>query len=401
MGRVKYITTFESALDVVRYLEANNGKLVMNIGIAAVGHMLVEFDYFARLRFLGEVAPGGTHLYMGAYEERAACLLEMYGSALCSAAVLSDTAPEMARAVALFRPDLTVDVGTSSTKYAPILGRALTDDLDTHGRIKYNSQHPDLLRDQQNSARRRIETYEYNPMRRRFDMPADLEALVKLEGRRLALIQIKAEFSSGSPEATNAETYLPALKHLRGQGYRLVFVGREKMPDVFSGLGIVDYANSPLASFKNDLILFSNASFALVGASGISQFADLMGIPYVMVNAWMISSQPLSHACVVVPALARSRETGELLTISDQVQQYNRTGTHFPLGLLEPVQPDAADTLAAVAEALDIAKRPCSLSEEQRRFRDITVSNDALGVAPYTLSRVSSAFLQRHQQILH
>ena len=338
---------------------------------------------------------------MGPDEERAACLLEMYGTTLCSAAVLSDSAPEIVRSIALFRPDLTVDVGTSSTKCAPIEGRTLTDDFDTHGRISYNSQFADLLRDQQSAARRRFETYDQNPMRRRFDIPPDLKALVDPKGRRLALVQIKVEYSSGAPEATQAASYLPALKYLLDLDYRVVLVGRERFPDSFARLDVVDYANSPLASFKNDLILFSNASFALVGGSGISQFADLMGIPYVMVNAWMISSQPMSHSAVVAPALARSRETGKLLTFSHQVEQYKHTETHFPLGPLTPVQPNAVDTLAAVIEALELEKSPADLDEDQRRFKEIVINNDSAGTASYTLSRVSSAFLQRYRHLLN
>ena len=400
MSSTKHIITFESALDVVRYLEANNGKLVINIGTAAVGHVLQEFDYFARLKFLGKVAPDGAYLYMGAYEERAACLLEMYGDALCSAVVFSDMAPEMVRSVALFRPDLTVDVGTSSSKCAPIEGRTLTDDFDSHGRIKYNSQHTDLLRDQRGFAKRRFESYEYNPLQRHFEMPPDLEALVDLRGRRVALIQIKEIFSSGTPEPTKTETYLPALRYLRDLDYQLVFFGRERMPEPFSELGVINYANSPLATFKNDLILSSNASFALVSSSGISQFPDLMCIPYVMVNGWMLSAQPPSHLCVAAPALARSLETGELLTFSDQVRQYMSTGTHFPLELLEPVQPDEEDTSAAVIEALELEKSPKGMNADQLRFKAIAIENDSIGLAPYTLSRVSSAFLQRHQQLL-
>ena len=48
-----------SPLDVINYLERNNGKLIINISTDAVGHVLAEFDNFMRMRLTGEIAQDG------------------------------------------------------------------------------------------------------------------------------------------------------------------------------------------------------------------------------------------------------------------------------------------------------------------------------------------------------
>lgn len=392
--------TINSALDVVSMLEASNGKLVINISPDAVGHVLAEFDNFARMRLTGEIAPDGAHLYFGPVEERVSTIAELYGDKLCAGYFLSDLAPEIARNIALFRPDLVVDVGFSSFKIAPVEGKTFGDqsvsinERDKHFiyRTEVNVLHQDGLA----YYRRRLSTMASMPMACQFDIPEDLDRLIDLRGKRLALVQIKDFETTGTAEATDPKTYIPALEYLKDQGYQLVQVGREHHPACFADIGVVDYANSSLASFKNDFVLFSNSDISLVGPSGVGIFAEIMGKPYVFTNSWHIIWPPFSPLCVFVPALARSRANGELMNFPDQLKLFPERGVYFPHADYEVVKAKGDDILAATIETLELEKNLTLLNENQQNYRMLAPDT----CNSESLSRISATFIERYKHLI-
>ena len=389
-------TNISSALDIVSFLEQNNGKLIINVAVDAVGHTLAEFDNYARMRLTGELDPEGTHLYMGPDEERAKTIASLYGEALFPLIFLSPLAPEMVRSIALFRPDLTVDVGISSYKVAPIAGKTEIVEVSSDGYTSYRTSIQGLLDDTTAYYRRKLATQDQNPLHRQLPLIEELEDFIDAKGKPLALIQIKDEESSASPEASNAETYMPALEYLKDQGYHLVQVGREHHPQIFSKFGVVDYANCPLASFTNDFCLFSNASVCLFGPSGVSYFAEIMEKPFVLTNSWWIPAAPFSAKAVIIPALAKSRSDGELINFRDQLNLQLNSSVYFPIEEYEIVNPDADDILAAMKECLELDKKTQPLNESQQDFKKLA-ANTPSGLS---LSRVSADFLERYKQLL-
>ncbi|MBT4932968.1 MAG: TIGR04372 family glycosyltransferase [Rhodospirillaceae bacterium] len=389
-------TNISSALDIVSFLEQNNGKLIINVAVDAVGHTLAEFDNYARMRLTGELDPEGTHLYMGPDEERAKTIASLYGEALFPLIFLSPLAPEMVRSIALFRPDLTVDVGISSSKVAPMAGKTEIVEVSSDGYTSYRTSIQGLLDDTTAYYRRKLATQDQNPLHRQLPLIEELEDFIDAKGKPLALIQIKDEESSASPEASNAETYMPALEYLKDQGYHLVQVGREHHPQIFSKFGVVDYANCPLASFTNDFCLFSNASVCLFGPSGVSYFAEIMEKPFVLTNSWWIPAAPFSAKAVIIPALAKSRSDGELINFRDQLNLQLNSSVYFPIEEYEIVNPDADDILAAMKECLELDKKTQPLNESQQDFKKLA-ANTPSGLS---LSRVSADFLERYKQLL-
>ena len=68
-----------SVSNAVDFLESNNGKLIINIGFDAIGHVLAEFfDNYARMLLTEEIAPDGAHIYMGPNEEFVGGIADMY-----------------------------------------------------------------------------------------------------------------------------------------------------------------------------------------------------------------------------------------------------------------------------------------------------------------------------------
>lgn len=389
-------TNISSALDIVSFLEQNNGKLIINVAVDAVGHTLAEFDNYARMRLTGELDPQGTHLYMGPEEERALTIASIYGEALFPLIFLSPLAPEMVRSIALFRPDLTVDVGISSFKAAPVAGKTEIVEVSPDGYTVYRTSLRCLLDDTTAYYRRKLATQGQNPMHRQLPLIDELENFIDAKGKPLALIQIKDEESSGSPEASSAETYMPTLEYLKDQGYHLVQVGREHHPKIFSEFGVVDYANSPLASFTNDFCLFSNASVCLFGPSGVSYFADIMEKPFVLTNSWWMTVPPFSPKAVIIPALAKSRSDGELMNFRDQLNLQLISSVYFPVEDFEIVNPDGDDILAAMKECLEVDKKMQPLNERQQNFKKLAANTPNA----VSLSRVSAGFLERYKQLL-
>jgi len=402
---------FNSALDVVNFLETHNSKLIINVATDAVGHVLAEFDNFACMQALGDVSASENHLYIGPREERVATVMKLYGDSLTLKSWLSPLAPEIARSIALFRPDLTVDVGISSVKIAPaenVTTISIADDFVIYRPDSYGRMLDDFVA----YYRRKLDAFTMMQTRslftmpegelRQFQLPADLESLIDSRGRRLALIQIKAsKWHSGGAGATDVSSYLPALEYLREMDYQLVQVGREYYPSAFARLGVVNYSNSPLASFENDFFLFSNAGFSLTAPSGIALFSDLMMTPYVVTNNWWHGVPPFSPYAVSVPALARLRKDGSMLTFDEQNQLAAAHGVNFPKESHEPISPDGTDILAATIEALDLRENLTMPNDNQLLYRQLPTPPGLSSIcSPYCLSRISAAYAERHRHLL-
>jgi putative glycosyltransferase (TIGR04372 family) len=234
-------------------------------------------------------------------------------------------------------------------------------------------------------------------MARKFPMAYDLEHFINARGQKIALLQLKDFPSSGGADAIDPDTYLPSMRYLRDLGYKLVLVGREQYPEAFASLGVVDYANSPLATFKNDLVLFSNADFSLTGPSGISQFPEIMGTPFVYVNNWQPLLPPFSPHCVCAPAVLKLKGEDKFLTFSEQLDLMEATGVNFPKDQpYDVISPDSDDILMATQEAIELVDNPMPLDKNQQLMRELRpdTTNEC------SLSRASAAFLERYQTLL-
>jgi len=388
----------QSAIDAVDFLESNNGKLIMNIATDALGHVLAEFDNFSRMRLTGEIALDGAHLYMGPNEKFVSCIAEMYGDTLCSNYILSPSSLEVVSNIAHYRPDLTVDVGISSIKMGPIEGIPCCPTFTLNKYFSYRLIFMQSLLDAQKALyRRRLKTYKSMPMARRFSMVNDLEQFINARGRKIALIQLKDFTSAGGADAIDPSTYLPSMRYLRDMDYNLVLVGREQYPEAFASLEVVDYANSPLATFKNDLILFSNAEFSLTGPSGLSQFPEIMGTPYVYVNNWKPLLPPFSPYCICVPAVLKLQGEDKFLTFSEQHQLMETTGVVFPKNQpYDVIAPDSNDILMATQEAIELVDNLLPLNKNQQHMRSLRPDT----YNECSLSRTSAAFLERYKNLL-
>ena len=390
-----------SALSIVELLEAQDGKLVGNVSCEAVGHLLAELNNHICKQVLGE-APGFA-IYLGPDNERTNAIKDLYGPTLPINFVLSEMGEEMERAISLFRPDLVEDAGISSYKFAPVEGRTVGQRPTDDGHMLYVVEPASMAQDTADLYRRKRETRQLFSLARRFEMPPELENFIAAHGRKIALISHKTiggkDFvGSGAAKSFDPRNYLPTLKHLKDEGFQLVHFGREPYPEIYRAFDVIDYANSPLASFRNDLILASHAGFGLFGSSGISWFAEWMDMPFVMVNMWTIDSPPFSDKAVYLPTLARDLTSGDLVNFEKQLWFRQEHGVFFPHSVYEATDCSAEDILTATRECLEMERvGNVALTENQRRYQE-TVS--AHPTSKQALSRISAAFADKHADLM-
>jgi putative glycosyltransferase (TIGR04372 family) len=165
---------------------------------------------------------------------------------------------------------------------------------------------------------------------------------------RYVVIQVKDLPVNASYLPTNPDTYLDTLKKIRSEGYKIVFAGREKFPRCFGDLGIIDYANSDLASPENDYYLVRGAYAVLSSASGFGLIAETLGIPLLQVNCWNYLWQGGFKTLILPSVLHTSNRALKFK------EQYSLAVTHGPCAtalnestLYECMDAEGADILNA------------------------------------------------------
>lgn len=244
--------------------------------------------------------------------------------------------------------------------------------------------------------RRRLLKPNFYPLKEHnLALSEELAAFLGDDKQHIALVHIKENIMNATAKVTDPATYMPALEHLVSQGYTLVFVGREKMPDLFLQLPIINYANSRHASFLHDLQLFSIAQLAITGGSGIAWIADCLHTPILYVNSWHLFMPPGTEKCIYVPTLVK-RKNGGMLSFIDQFELYlgnNFTnGDAFPSAEYEAVNASSDDIYNALLELLRIKKDEAPVSSFQERFKYL----HPMGWTCFAQSRISESFIRKY-----
>jgi len=388
---------------VYKLLAALNIYFVANIG-EATGHIVTELDSFFRKQKLNKIDNNKRYVWIRKNTPLSKACVQMYRHKFWFASSSTFIYNLLFPLIIRYK-SITLDCGYGGYKWQ------LPDGLN-YNKTKYGQKFWYLYklskterdRDYMEYAKLRFNSQEYFPLSEGKHINADNELIGFLSGgvEKLALIHIKDQRVNGTAEPTSPATYGKALQYLIDQGYRLVFVGREKMPDEFLRYKIVNYANSGIATFKHDIQLFMMAKLAITGGSGISWLADCLDKPYLYLNSWFLNYNFQSHSkrCIIVPALVQ-KYSGELLKFSEQIDLYKNL-------LLSSEGPDAFpegqykgrnasdDEILAGAQELIAPKEPSSQSSLlQERFRKLDVDSMF-----WVSSRISGYFLQKYAGLL-
>lgn len=221
---------------------------------------------------------------------------------------------------------------------------------------------------------------------------------------RYALLHFRQSVgNAGIPVAP--EAMFATFEYLRDNGYAIVMAGTEPYPEDFERFGVINYSQSPLRCFRNDMALLSHAKLAIINASGLENLPEIMGVPTVSYGRWHVTMVPFSSKLVILPVMLYSPRMSRLLTFAEhmlffksqpEIWESEYFGWHFPADKYIPRPPQADEVLAAVKEALALGEADRPLSPMQQQFNKL----DMNGCLSVVQSRVSQFFLERFEAAL-
>lgn len=389
-------TSFVKSI-VIFLMRRRHIKVIFNI-VPGLGHNTVELDLFFRMQSLGMIGNDYRIVLVrrsnAIHNDTLSLYRRQFWLATKSNVIFDLVIPAAASAA-----DLRIDCGLSRLKWHYEPDRVLA--------IPYGGQsylHQVSKAENREAWRRyyeiRRKTADLNPLKEGIGVDKPLRKFLLDLKKPLALVHIKYHVANATAAPTDPAAYVPAIDWLKSQGYLVVQVGREPMPECFRTLGVLNYAESDLASYRHDLQIFAHASLAVTAGSGIALIADCMGIPLVYLDSWHIGMPMASAHCVIVPSLVRNRATGKLLTFREQLDLYfslEDSGAEiFPKDHFAGRNADAAEIISAVKEVLSMKDKVASISPLQQQFRDL----DRAGLGSMTDARISEFFVQRHADLL-
>ena len=185
---------------------------------------------------------------------------------------------------------------------------------------------------------------------------ANLDLFFKLNNikkKEYAVIHIKELEGNACALRTSAYTYVDTIKYLNSIGLKVVFGGREQMPEIFKELNVINFANSNFAkSYTDDLNLINNSSFVLGFASGYMCMLDILNVPGVACGFWNIMIPIYSENTVLLPTVLQY-QSGKYLTFKEQMKLIEQTQSDFSLiKNITPINPTSSEILLSTKQAL-------------------------------------------------
>jgi len=380
------------------YLLLKSQRVCFVVNIAdGVGHITAELDNFLRMLHLGEIERNKRYILVKKPNEFSETCVELYGGKFWFAAA-DYLVYDFFLPITMRYREITIDPGISRLKWQLPRGERCFPPEPGQTYL-YQVTKKKGLEQVTHYFARRTRCPNYFPLKVSKPKSVVISRLLKIKPEKIALVHIKTKAVNATAAPTDPLTYLEAIGYLKDLGYRLVFVGREIMPGIFKKYGIVDYAGSQFASFRNDILLFRLADLAIISGSGIAYLADCQDVPFLYLNSWHLNQPLFSGKCIIVPALIKN-QADNYLTFTEQVELYKSLADigaeTFPAGEYFPRNAAPDEILAATRELLSLKRKFKPRSPLQERFRRI----DPDGLLAHAESRVSDYFLEKHADLL-
>ena len=366
-------------------LKRNNVFISINNIPWSTGHIYSEIDYLNRIVALNQNLKKSTVLYVypknrvlnGANQVLSTFNVKIF---------LSGIANLILYPLAMRFPEIAIDAGMSSVNHT------LNQKNKYFTENSYSYIFRTLLPSYVDSIKK---TADFYPLKKNIPISSKLLSLIGSD--RYVVIQIKDVIGNATFNLTNPNSYSCAIDHLTKEGYKVVFAGREKMPDIFRKLNVVNYAESNDATGQNDYELILNSQFVIATGSGFCHIPASLDIPLITMNSLQINGV-LSRKCIKIPSILNI--DGNHVKFSTQLDCYyeiGQTGTDFvlPKGW-QVIDVSSEDILKSVYEMDKLIqvnfKSP--LTELQQKFNLSLSAADQLLVG---LGRVSHSFLEQHK----
>ncbi len=382
---------------IARIIELQRIRFIWNMA-DGTGHIIPELDNFFRQQLLHELDPALRYVLIRPRNSFSSACIKKYGHIFAFARV-SNMLYDLILPVVLAHPILAHDIATSRLRWQFPIHRTydISKPWQTYLYIT-TKEEQDVLNT--NWCERRYKTadifplYQFNKIKNK-----ELDVFLGNDTRPLCLIHIKTSAMNATAQPTDVKTYVKTIRFLMNAGNRIVFVGREKMPEDFSDLGVLNYSQSSIATFFNDIDLFSRAKMAIISGSGINWLAGCYGIPYIYINYWHITKAPPEKLCVTIPTLMRKKGEQTYLTVKEQIEIYYSTEDKhtelFPHTSHESRNASGEEILHATQELLELVDDYKNSSAEQKKI-NVTSGSELLAISQ---SRISSYFIEKHSEV--
>ena len=402
--------TIQTAEDFFKFLRGSGTRIVANIMFAgSPGHQVLELDFFLRRWASGDIAKDGKYLWVQRSGDITQTMAEVYGDAFRQyhmGMVAHDQLFGLAVEVTRMVPELGVDVGLSHLKNS-VMSRDNVHVGRFGNETYYMVTHEAVMRQTVHYFKLRAVTEEFRPFRAaKPDLNGPLIDLLggSAKAERYALVHFRLRPGNAGTVMPPANLF-PTFEYLKDNGYTLIKAGTEPYPEEFAKYDVINYTNSPLRNFKNDLTLLSNSKLNIINGSGFANLSDVMDTPVVDFGRWHLPIGPYSSKTVIVPALLYDPQRQKLLNFAEQILFFKTRqefwegqffGWHFPIDRFVARVPEADELLAAVKECLAGAEVYVPLTPLQMRFNRL----DENGLLSILKSRISDYYLQRFESLL-
>jgi putative glycosyltransferase (TIGR04372 family) len=329
---------------LAQYFMRNKIFISINNLSWAIGHIYPEIDFLHRARKLDYKYIDSTILYV--YPNNP--ILKGIKNIISTAEVkiiTSGITNFILYPLAMRYPEISIDTGQSSICHS----------LDKDFNLPIPHSHINTFRVRQVLyAELRKKTSKFYPLRTVRSLSRSLSEFVG--SHKYIVIQIKDIRVNATFNPVNPQTYCLAIQEFSKKGYRVVFAGREKMPDIFKKLNVINYSESKFASGENDYDLILNASFVIASSSGFCFIPDCLDIPLLSVNNWQINGY-IGRKTIQIPSLLNINN--QKILFSNQINHFYDLGqigpdTKAPIGW-EVIDASAEDILLASKEMIRLS----------------------------------------------
>lgn len=154
---------------------------------------------------------------------------------------------------------------------------------------------------------------------------------INFKRKKSVLLHINLRSTNASAKPTEPKTYIKLIDYLNLKDYQIIFIGREKFPDIFKNKNIIEYGNSKFANFENDLKLFQFADYSIINASGLAALPRYLDKYYLYLNYWHLMSRYETNKCIMIPSLIK--DNSGKFDIKKQMQTQEKTYYNFEKNL--------------------------------------------------------------------
>ncbi len=364
-----------------------------------VGHTIPELDNFLRMVKLQEIPPI-KYVWIQKKTDFSNTCIRLYKKNFWLA-LSNNFFYDLFYPLMIKYKDITIDCGLSRLKWQlpePNLQNII--EPITGNNYLYQLSKKDGIPPWINYQKRKQKSLQFFPLKIStfYKTPNCFELLLK-RNKKIALLQIKTKSLNATAQITDPETYESSIIFLKKLNYELVFVGREKMPELFKKHQVFNYAESQDANFYNDIFLFSHADIALCSGSGLAYLACCWNVPLLYVNSWHIALPPPSSKSIFVPSIVR-KPKGKFLSFLEQEALYNNLPDHgaeiFPSEKYQARNASEDEIKEALGELLSLQKQWTPFSSLQVSFQKQFSENSLVYNSDV---RVSEYFIKKHQEL--